>query len=164
MKLPGTTIAAVLFTTTGAWAACEPFVVTSPVSGREAGVADGGEPGPGPGDRPFGRRGLVDANGNAIGTLNWNSHVLAVNGDGVPTEVEVTQLWDFDDGAIFVHGMSVYQSRLKDFEDAPAFDSSDPEITWTILGGTGAYAGASGTISAKADGQDLAFRVDVTCN
>ncbi|MEM1156131.1 MAG: hypothetical protein AAGI44_18500 [Pseudomonadota bacterium] len=136
----------------------------SPITTREAGVADGGEEGPGEGDRTFGRRELFDTAGNAVGALHFVSHALAVNAESVPTELESTTFWAFEDGVIFGLGVIAYQNRLTTFEDTPGLGASASEVTWNILGGVGVFAGAAGTIKADARGHDLEIRIDVTCD
>jgi len=165
MRLFATTIAAAtsMAMPFSASAACDPFVVYGPGEQREAYYVDLGEEGPNVGDMLIGRRGLQDADGNPLGAIHWHDNVQALDANGVATSIDSHIVLVLDDGVIFSVGDISIPSQVASHSERNGFAPS-AVVTWDIVGGTGAYAGTRGTITAEAEGDDNLIRVDLTCD
>jgi hypothetical protein len=100
-----------------------------------------------------------DGPASPVGAEYWLSTVKAVDANGEPTSYEEVQVFVFDDGALFTASSP---------EPATAFDRTETTIVSTgakrrVVGGTGAYAGARGTMDIAVNGVDFTFRFDLTC-
>jgi hypothetical protein len=142
-------------------AACGPLTVTSVSGTREVHFRDqDGSGGITPGDTRTGEMALVNADGSTAGKIHWLATVQATDADGKPTAYDEVQVFTFDDGAVFT---------VNRHAPAASFEETTTTIVPTgatrrIVGGTGAYAEASGTMDITVDGLDFTYRFDMTCN
>ena len=143
-----------------ATADCTPLAVQSIAGSREAHFIDqDASGGASLGDTRNGVLSLRDADGKPVGKEYWLATVQAVGADGKPSRFDEVQVFVFDDGALFTSSRE---------EPAASFDNTETTIVPTgmkrrVVGGTGAYAGARGTMDTTVDGVDFTFRFDVTC-
>jgi len=141
-------------------AACGPITVQSIPDTREAHFVDkDGSGGASLGDMRSGVISLQDADGKPVGSEYWLATVDAVDAAGKPSSYDEVQVFVLADGALFTSSKN---------EPPASFEQPESTIVMTgdrrqVVGGTGAYAGASGTMEATVDGLDFTFRFDVTC-
>lgn len=141
-------------------AACESISVQSIPDTREAHFVDkDGSGNAGLGDMRNGVLLLQNADGKPIGAEYWLATVDGVDADGKPTSYNEVQVFVFEDGAVFTSNQH---------KPAASFDQTETTIVPTgaqrqVVGGTGAYGGARGTMETSVDGLDFTFRIDVTC-
>jgi hypothetical protein len=162
MRTVGVALLAALPTLTGtvAWAGCGPMTLQSVPGTYQLIFSDlDGSGGPTAGDKRTGENALSDADGTPVGTLYWVNTVRAVAADGTPSASEAEAIFAFQDGAVFVTGLH---------QPAAVFDREDttvlaPVSQYRIHSGTGAYAGAGGTVEVTADGTDFAYAFDLVC-
>lgn len=145
----------------GASAACGPMVLLNVPSTIQLSFADLDESGkPSHGDKRVGEVHLTDGDGNHVGNYYWVATVHAVDSAGETTHMRADTFFVLDDGTIF---NSVIH------EPAVSLDNLDttvvPEVTERVItGGTGAYAGAKGTIDVTRDGMQFVFQLNMTCD
>jgi hypothetical protein len=120
---------------------------------------DHGEEGTSHGDRRILRWGLNDEDDSTrVGTAYVHSTVMHPETQGeYPTMVEI--IFDLDKGTIF----AILLAKLSD--PSATDKSADHRQEMAIQGGTGAFAGASGTVTSVPQGEDV-YRVtfDINCN
>lgn len=141
--------------------ACKPFTVVSDGSDRTVKFVDVGGDGPGPGDKRIGRRGLADQAGKPVGYYRWVITVLNQPGeDGKPGE-------SFEDNVIVLDdGYVGFRRVLKTAN--PAQEAG--KVSWAaaqpgfITGGTGAYAGAEGTVILSVEDKKVTMEFDIDCD
>jgi hypothetical protein len=149
---------------TAASAACESFSANIPIDGRHFEYSDVNKDGKvDPGDKIVGRDTLHDKDGKEIGRL---FAVVSVEVDeaGEVTKFTDTQIYALPGGGIFAFG-EIDRGRIdvKDFASESFSDNNMKPATLQVIGGTGGYAKASGTVVMSfTDGVgDIA--VTVTC-
>lgn len=157
-----TAVAASAAMPSSALAECAPFVAHSPFDQREIHYVDQGEKGPSVGDKTVGRRGLVDADGKPLAGNHWITHMLEVDDDGVAVRVYQNSVAVFEDGVIFSAGETSYRNPVSALKEKNSY-GVDTTVTREIIGGTGAYAGATGTVTVATGDTDV-FQFDITCN
>jgi hypothetical protein len=142
--------------------ACKPFTAFSPADSREVYFTDvDGDGQVSVGDKRVGRRGLKDTTGNNIGDRYWIITVDKVDRPGTAVRRHQETVNIFEDGIIFASYDIGAPNKATDVTDRISLPQGGNAMT--IVGGTGAYAGARGTIAAKVDGNDISFSFDLTC-
>jgi len=142
-------------------AACGPLTMTSVPGTREVHFRDQDDSGGiTPGDTRTGEMALVNADGSTAGKIHWLATVQATDADGKPTAYDEVQVFTFDDGAVFT---------VNQHAPAASFEETTTTIVPTgakrrIVGGTGAYAKARGTMDITVDGVDFTYRFDMACD
>lgn len=163
MRMMGTLVVGaglVVLAGASAQADCGPMVLTSIPDTRMVAFADlDGSGGTSPGDKRSGEYALAGADGAPAGKIYWTATPTAVDDAGKATSMESHTVIVLEDGALF--GGTVAQP-------AAAHDDTGPTVMATghqpvIHGGTGAYAGARGTIAITVDGVDFTYEVDIAC-
>ena len=141
--------------------ACNGFSVTAPMNETRV-VAVLSEDGENlkAGDRRIGFSPLLDRIGNAVGTVDWETQVLAGT-DGDRTRLSSDVVLNFEDGSLFARsGIFTGEAGVLNAGTRTVSD----EQTRHIVGGTGAFAGASGEITfTMQENGDAVFNVQVTC-
>ena len=88
---------------------------------------------------------LRNTKGKKIGNLMGQLTTFDVTLDGVEDEDRFRELvFRFKDGQVIVLGASEYQRT-----EVPNFADDNAPVTAAIVGGTGKYAGARGTVTTK---------------
>ncbi|WP_421723363.1 hypothetical protein [Bauldia sp.] len=146
----------------GALAECGPMTLESVPGTREAYFFDHDDSGgPSVGDKRGGHREIRASDGARSGTAYWINTVLAVDAGGAPDALAVELVLALDDGVLFVtqlHDAAVEDYALPEATTVPA------EARWSVHGGTGAYAGAAGTVAISFDDAgESSYDLDVTC-
>ncbi|MCP4386455.1 MAG: hypothetical protein GY798_34445 [Hyphomicrobiales bacterium] len=154
--------AALILAGTGASAECGPIMLESVPGTRQAYFHDhDGSGGPSAGDKRGGHRQVRASDGERTGTAYWINTVRAVGADGVPQAIEVELVLALDDGVLFV--TQVHESAVEDYH-LPETTTVPPTAHWSIHGGTGAYADASGTVEITFDDDgESSYDLDLAC-
>lgn len=140
-------------------AACEELRITAAGEGRIVSYHEVGPDGPGPGDVRPGLRNLVDDDGNTIGQLRWYETLIGPDGDPDGGSVSVVRYYVMlPEGMILAENLNLAQKPRADLA-APPIEAAHV----IILGGTGVYAGARGTMkqTVGVDGDPLKVVYDV---
>ncbi|MEO1223001.1 MAG: hypothetical protein AAFX92_02150 [Pseudomonadota bacterium] len=141
--------------------ACERLELLSTDDHREVHFVDFDGDGPSIGDRRLGHRRLVDADGNVRADRMWTVTVHEVDDAGEPTMTASESVTAFPDGNVF--------SRIENRDPANVDDHTTPHSSaqrppQEIIGGTGAYAGATGTVEViRGDDNHMTFIFDLDC-
>jgi hypothetical protein len=138
--------------------ACASFTVSA---GDERSVEylDEGDEGPSPGDLRIGRRALVDESGNTLGYHRWVLINLdAPPGAGERSEYYGNHVLNLDEGQIYYQVLAQVVGPPEKTEQA-----STGDYTGVVVGGTGAYSFARGTVERSFDGVKGTFTVEITC-
>lgn len=140
--------------------ACRPFTLISDGSQRAVDHLDLGEEGLGPGDVRLGYRALTDGIGFPVGHYRWINTLLdPPTGSGHPAESLMMDVLALHDGQIHT------QSLLDVVRRHDATDKPHPaDFTAAVIGGTGAYSGARGTIDVTVEDERLTFAIDISCD
>ena len=139
--------------------ACAPFTVSA---GDERSVeyVDHGNEGPGPGDLRIGRRALVDEAGNTVGYHRWVLINLdAPPGAGERSEYYGNHVLNLDEGQIYYQVLAQVVGPPEKTEQA-----STGDYTGVVVGGTGAYSFARGTVDRSFDGLKGTFTINIRCD
>ncbi|MEO1090211.1 MAG: hypothetical protein AAFX81_06240 [Pseudomonadota bacterium] len=139
--------------------ACEGFQITAIGEGRVVSYHQAGPEGEGPGDFRPGVRNLVDAEGNGVGTLRWYEISISPVGDPQGNVASALRYyWVLHDGMLLGETLNFAPADRSDTSNVPIEND-----TLVILGGTGAYSGARGTIEQQVgvDGDPLKVTYDV---
>lgn len=148
------------FASSQAAADCEPFSVHAGDE-RTVQYLDHGESGPGFGDIRVGRRSLVDDEGNGIGYHRWllfQLDTLTPDGEEL-SESFGDHVLSMDEGDIYF--------RILGESVAPSHETHRPTVTdftGVVIGGTGAYKFARGTVDRSFDGHRGTFALDIRCD
>ena len=139
--------------------ACASFTVSA-ADERSVEYLDEGNEGPGPGDLRVGRRALVDETGNTVGYHRW----VLINLDAPPgsserSEYYGTHVLNLDDGQIYYQVLAEVVGPPRNTEQA-----STGDYTGVVIGGTGAYSFARGTVERSFDGVKGTFAVEIRCD
>ncbi|MEL7526821.1 MAG: hypothetical protein AAFN16_13675 [Pseudomonadota bacterium] len=162
-KIAGATLAATVVGIGGAHAleACNGFTVIAPMDETRV-VAVLSEDGNDlkAGDRRIGFSPLLDRIGNAVGTVDWETQVLA-GSDEDKTRLSSDVVLNFQDGSLFARS-GIFTSE-GGVVNAGTRTVSDDQVRH-IIGGTGAFSGARGDITfTMQENGDAVFNVQVTC-
>jgi hypothetical protein len=142
--------------------ACEPFTAFSPAESREVYFTDVDRDGQvSVRDKRVGSRGLQDGKGNDIGKRYWIITVDKVGDQGEAVQRHQEAVNVFEGGVIFASYDIDASNRMTDVTDHISLPQGGNVMT--IVGGTGAFAEARGTIVAKVDGDDISLSFDLTC-
>lgn len=144
--------------------ACKPFSVKNDMTHRSVKYIDLGEEGHGPGDLRVGYMPLIDESGNTVGRHRWRLTVYDAlpsadaGGDAVSDSL-ATETLVFDDGMIFILSLptAVRQGRKTERQSVKGY-------TGAVVGGTGTYAFARGTVEVNFDGDDSTISLDIRCD
>lgn len=139
--------------------ACDPFSFIATAEGRIVSYHQLGRDGPGPGDIRPGVRVLTDADGTHIGQLRWYETLIGPEGEVGAERVSVVRYYVLlSEGTILGEYLNLSERDRPDVTRPPI--GTDEVI---ILGGTGAYAGARGTMrqTVDTDGDPLRVAYDV---
>lgn len=158
-----TTVALSFASSPSAYASCSSLVAFSPLEKRQASYLAASPDGPGAGDKMIGQRALEsEEDGSSLGTIFWTVDVLDVNDSGLSTDKTLSLVAALNDGAIFAF-----------VESAVPVDSAvHPSTTVThpsggsiieVIGGTGAYADARGTLTIKNRDDGVVYSFDLSC-
>ena len=131
-----------------ALAACEPFTANIPTDGRHFEYSDvNGDGQVDPGDMVVGRDTLYDKDGGKIGRLFATVVINAVDDSGGATKFADTQIYALPDGGFFAFA-EIDRGRIDVHEIASESfkDNNLKPTTLQIIGGTGGYAKADGTV------------------
>lgn len=142
--------------------ACERLELLSTDDDREVHFVDFDGDGPSIGDRRIGHRRLVDQDGTVVADRMWTVTVHDVNDAGEPTVTTSESVTAFPDGAVF----SMIDNRDPTNVDDPTTRHSNAQRPpREIIGGTGAYAGATGTVEViRGDDNLMTFIFDLDCS
>lgn len=135
------------------WADCEPFTLTSDPSTRTVRHVDAGQGGHG--DLRIGRRSVFQ-DGEPKGEKHWLGMVL---GTGPDAPALFNRVWRLDDG-------DIHARQMTGTVGLPS-DTSRPSIgdgEAIILGGSGNYVGAEGTVTIDLDGTSVTYIFDISCD
>lgn len=141
--------------------ACDSMTLYGPPEHREAHFIDMQGDGLSVGDRRIGQRGVFNEAGERVADRVWSMTVLEVGDDGEASLTAVENMTIFEDGVLF----ATFGNRM-------AVDTANPDVTHfpssgtahTIIGGTGAYAGAIGTLETVQEGTDFAYVITLVCD
>ena len=141
---------------------CEAFTAFSPTDGREVYFTDVDLDGAvSVGDKRVGQRKLLDSAGAEIGKRYWTIAFREIGdkGEAVSRDEETVNV--FDSGVIFTTYHIDKPNAMSDY----TADVSIPQGSnvMTIVGGTGAFARASGTLVAEVAGNEIHIAFNVTC-
>jgi hypothetical protein len=140
--------------------ACAPFTVTSDGSQRTVEYFDIGNDGPGAGDMRIGRRALIDEAGNSVGHHRWVLvHLDPPPGSGERSESYGMHVLSLDDGQIHYQVLTEVVESPEKTERA-----SVGGFTGIIVGGTGAYSFARGTVDLSVDGLNSSHAFNIRCD
>ncbi len=135
----------------GAGSACADIVLTSPRDSRVVAYHQIREDGKSLGDLRVGKRDVFDADNNPAGNLHWRIQPTSPTDDPHAMLVN-TRYFILNDGLIITETLMQPRSELQDTSRI-AMSNADA----VIMGGTGAYEFAVGTVSASVaeDGSGL---------
>lgn len=147
----------------GALAECAPFEIYSPADAREAHFLDlDGDEQVSSGDKRAGQRSLFAADGSHIGTLAWVATIFSVDPDGKPGDRVMERAFVLEDGVIFAT-WEIRVEPVAPLHDTTAQPVPAGEHTARIIGGTGAYAGASGELVFENVNHAIGFQFNISC-
>ena len=159
--LIGATLLAAMTVTASAQEACAPFTVGT--NDERIVVAHDSEPeGPSLGDVRLGERVLVDADGTSVGTSRWTITLLDPDHGGDPSHLLVKSYAIFDSGVLISeHILTQTVDGILTTDLTIARESEG-----AVLGGTGVFANARGTMTLLLQGGgpiDLDYLYDISC-
>ena len=141
-------------------AACTPPTIMSDGSQRTVEYLDFGDDGPGAGDVRIGRRALVDEAGNSVGYHRWVLMTLdAPAGSDDRAESYGIHVLNLDDGQIYYQFLS---EAVRPPQNTG--ETSVGAYTGIVVGGTGAYSFARGTVDLSVDGLKSTHAFNIRCD
>lgn len=141
---------------------CESFFVFGPFSTATTEFADlDSNSNASTGDKQLGQIHLHNDIGDQMGERSWVVTVLDLNDDGSLESAFAESISSFYDGAIYT------VTKIRDMP-ANSFEDGQLVVEWSeltspIIGGTGAYAGASGTVTAALGEDGIDYRFELSC-
>jgi len=147
-----------------ALAACEPFVAYLPDEGRQFEYKDiNGDGKVSAGDKLIGRDTIFDGNGNQIGRVVLVIDLDKVDSEGVATKWADNQIFVFEGGALF--GFKEFDGPKMDIRELTpeALKKQNLKATTAMIGGTGEYAGASGTLEFTIKDGSATNHFNISC-
>lgn len=160
-----TAVIATALSTNGAFAAgeraCESMTLRGPGDQRTVQFVDLDDDGRlSAGDRRIGQRAIFNEAGNLVAQRVWTITVLTVDDSGKATSTIAENMTVFDDGVIF----ATFLNRMPhDTADGGVTHFPSAGTEHTVLGGTGAFEGAMGTIRTVQEGNDFTYVVSLQC-
>jgi len=144
-----------------AHAACEPFTAFTENDETERYFSDLDDSGGvSTGDKRLIGLVLLDAAGAQIGERYMSVTVLETNADGSAGPIRVDSISILEDGVILDSSVDTQTLvRSVDNTDRPPRNPSDVRI-WPVVGGMGAYTGATGTVTSTVSedgGSEIVF-------
>ncbi|MEX3008659.1 hypothetical protein [Hoeflea sp. TYP-13] len=142
---------------------CESFSVTGPFSTAITEFADIDANGKAStGDKQLGQIRLHNDKDDQMGERSWVMTVLDLADDGSLKSAFTESISSFYDGAIYT------VTKVRDMP-ANSFEDGQLAIEWSeytspIIGGTGAYAGARGTVTAVLGDGKIDYSFDLECD
>ena len=123
---------------------------------------DAGTEGPSIGDVRVGSRALLDSDGNEVGRSRWIISPLGFDDDEVPIHYEVRAYHIYDDG-VLAYVVPNTQPRTHLLQGSPTMI---PDTEGIIVGGTGVFANARGTITISRTKEpiELEFKYSIACD
>ena len=147
-----------------ALAACEPFDAYLPVEGRQFEFTDINKDGKiSAGDKMIGRDTIFDGNGNKIGRVFLVIDLLEVDSEGIATKWDDNQIFVFERGGLF--GFKAFDGPTMNVRElTPAtLKNQNLKATSSIIGGTGEYAGATGTLDFTIKDGNASNHFNISC-
>lgn len=139
---------------------CKPPTIMSDGSQRAVQYLDFGEEGPGAGDVRIGRRAVIDEAGNSLGYHRWVLVQLdPAPGSGERSESYGIHVLNLEDGQIYYQFLS---EAIR-----PPHDTGQTSVgayTGIVVGGTGAYSFARGTVELSVDGLKSTHAFNIRCD
>jgi hypothetical protein len=149
----------------GAALACEEFSANVPIEARQFEYRDiSGNGRIDPGDKLVGRDGLYDKDSKEIGRLFVVSTIEEVDDNGIISKWADTQVYALPDGGIFAFDhVSGQKVNVRKHASGSFKENNTTPTTLRIIGGTGGYAGAGGTVVFSFTDGVGEFAVNVSC-
>jgi hypothetical protein len=139
---------------------CEPFTVVVDRTEVKAEFVDHGDQGPSVGDRRIVYMPLHNEAGDVIGHLDGEFTAMHPDADG-SIKIASVSLMQFPTGVLIFK--LTPQRAVEDFSDAGAIPPPS-EAARIIVGGSGVFAGATGTIEVERRDDTIVHTIKVTCN
>jgi len=139
---------------------CEPFTVFADHASHEITYVDLGDEGPSVGDRRIFHGELHDDAGKVVGRVDGESSVIYSDDEG-NTRTIANVVYQFPTGVIVY--MITPAGFARDFGDASAPLLPSAEAARIIVGGSGVFAGASGSVDVTRGDDKSETRVNVSC-
>ena len=163
LTLAAVTVAFGFVTVDAGLAECEPMTVYGPADSRHVEFHDhDASGGASPGDKRFGRRVLRDNDGNEIGAKLHIVEIRETNAEGAATKGTTHFVFMLPQGEIF-SVMEVERTRTDVTDTSQPSLPADLRRVTNIMGGTGIYAGASGTVEYVYEDGDGIYEVKADC-
>jgi hypothetical protein len=139
---------------------CEPFTVFHDHATHKRSFVDHGDQGPSVGDRQISSAPLRNAAGDVVGHLDVESTL--VHGDDAGNGRLIADLVaQFPTGMII---LKIPPSPYRhDFDDASKFPAPSADIARVIVGGSGAFLGASGTVEVDHRDDSTEMKFNLSC-
>jgi len=145
-----------------ALAACEAFSVDVPAERRQVEYVDMDMNGKiSPGDKQVGVDLLYGKDGREFGRLFFVSTFLDVDANGGVEKMTDNHIYSLPDGGIFAYGEIGGGHPMVGKPATPK--AQDFKASVKIIGGTGGYTGALGTVDYAIIGGNATFDVNVRC-
>jgi hypothetical protein len=139
---------------------CEPFTVFSDHDAHKITFIDLGEKGPSVGDRRIFHAPLHNEAGDVVGRLDGESTVIDTDDEG-HTRTFANIVYQFPTGVIIY--MITPAGYARDFGDASAPLLPSTEADRIIIGGSGVFAGAWGSVDVIRGDKSTETKVNVSC-
>lgn len=132
--------------------ACETFTVYSPAETFSLHFSDlDGDGRASVGDKRVGQSVLTDVDGNKVGTRYVSNTLREVNADGEVGARSIEMVFALEDGTIFV-SYDISAPPRANFDIAGKSMAPRRVHTMTVVGGTGVFAGARGSLDFEPAG------------
>ncbi|WP_420337280.1 hypothetical protein [Roseibium sp.] len=140
---------------------CQPFSVTAPMNEhRVVKVVKQGSDAPMPGDLRIGHSDLVDNNGNAVGSVEWETRVLGED-DAGQVRLASDVVLSFENGNLYARSGAYTVDKPV---HSPETRTIANDQTRDVLGGSGVFEDANGKITfSMQENGDAQLNVNITC-
>jgi hypothetical protein len=141
---------------------CQPFTVTAPMNEhRVVKVVKQGSDAPIPGDLRIGHSDLVDNNGNAVGSVEWETRVLGED-DAGQVRLASDVVLSFEKRQSLCSFWGLYRSTNRFIHRKTRTIGN--EQTRDVLGGSGVFEDANGQITfSMQENGDAQLNVNIAC-